>query len=348
MNKRKVFIIFIALFVVVALSHMAFAGGKEKVEKPAGKIPKRIGYVTNYAMHEWYQNVMKGMRERAAMLGINLEIIDANLDMAKEVSAAEDLMAKGVDVLIITPVEQKGAVPILKKAKAEGIPVVIEASAVEGMTTLVAICDYDCGYKGGVETGKIFKKEMKGKARVLAIDLPMLRPCILRVDGFMDGLHSVIPDAELVHRLDGSGLKDIALQVSTDALTADPNINIIYGCNDDSALGALQAYRAAGLDEKKLIVCGTGGEGNAFINEMMKGGPYRVEAAMFPEKVGYECIDMAVRLYNNEEVPEHWVTPTLALTQETWSKYYKLEGDKRSIIWDAVNAIKTEEKCAKY
>jgi len=279
---------------------------------------------------------------------IQLEIIDANLDMAKEVAAAEDLMAKGVDVLIITPVDQKGAEPILRKAKAEGIPVVVEASPIEGMTTLVAICDYDCGYKGGVETGKYFKANRKGKARVLAVDLPALRPCILRVDGFMDGLKSVIPDAELVHRIDGQGLKDKALQAATDALTRDNNINIIYGCNDDSALGALQAYRAAKLDDKKLVVCGTGGEGNAFINAMKENGPYQVEAAMFPENVGFECIDMAVKLFQGQKVPQHYVTATVGMTAATWNKYYSLEGNVRTIKWDAVRAIKTEDKCKKY
>jgi ribose transport system substrate-binding protein len=348
MKTKKIFMTIVALFVVFSFAAVVFAGTEKEAEKPAGKIPKRVGYVTNYAMHEWYQNVMKGMNARADMLGIELEIIDANLDMAKEVSAAEDLIAKGVDVLIITPVEQKGAEPIIKKAKMEGIPVVIEASAVEGMTTLVAICDYDCGYKGGVETGKYVKKHLGGKARIMSIDLPMLRPCILRCDGFEDGIRTVISDAEVVHRLDGQGLKDHALQVSTDALTADSNINVIYGCNDDSALGALQAYRAAGLDENKLIVCGTGGEGNAFIHAMQEGGPYKVEAAMFPEKVGYECIDMAVKLYNNEEVPEHYVTPTLALTPETWDDYYSLKGDVRTINWDEVNAIPTEDECSKY
>jgi ribose transport system substrate-binding protein len=326
----------------------AFAGGEEEAEMPAGKIPKRVGWLGNYMMHEWYQNVQKGMRARAGDLGINLEVLDSNQDMARQVSLAEDLMAKGVDVLIVTPVQQEGAAAIVKKAKMEGFPIVIEASAVEGMTTLVAICDYDCGYKGGVETGKYVKAELGGKARILGIDLPMLRPCILRVDGFFDGIRTIIPDAEMVHRIDGSGLKDIALQVSTDALTADPDVNVIYGCNDDSALGALQAFRSAGLDDKKLVVCGTGGEGNAFIHAMLEGGPYKVEAAMFPEAVGYECINMAVKLFNNESVPEHYVTPTAALTPETWNDYYSLEGEVRTINWDTVNKIPREGKCLKY
>jgi len=340
MKTKKLLSLAVAVLLVLTSAAVVFAGGKQE-GGAKGDMPKRVGYVTNYAMHEWYQNVMKGMRDRAGQLGIELEIIDANLDMAKEVSAAEDLMAKGVDVLIITPVDQKGA-------EAEGIPVVIEASPVEGMTTLVAICDYDCGYKGGVETAKQFKERFSGTARILAIDLPMLRPCILRVDGFYDGFKSVYPDAEIIHRLDGQGLKDQALQVSTDALTADPNINVIYGCNDDSALGALQAYRAAGLDEDNLIVCGTGGEGNAFIYALKEGGAYSVEACMFPENVGFECIDMAVKLYKGEDVPEHYVTATAAVNADNYTQYYTLEGETRTINWDTVTAIPTEDACSKY
>ena len=337
MKKRLTILIVVALLVVFTTT-LAFAQAKK---------PKRVGWVGNYMMHEWYQSLQKGMKARAADLGIELEIADANLDMAKQVSFAEDFMAKGVDVLIISPVQTEGAEAIVKKAKAEGLPLIIEASAVKGMTTLVAICDYDCGFKGGVETGKYVKAKLGGKARILAVDLPMLRPCILRVDGFYDGIRTIIPDAVMVHRIDGQGLKDKALQVATDALTKDSNVNVLYGCNDDSALGALQAYKAAGLDTKKVVVCGTGGEGNAFIKAMQEGGPYQVEAAMFPEAVGYECINMAVKLFNNETVPEHWVTPTFALTQSTWNKYYTLKGEVRTINWTTVNAIKRESKCSK-
>ncbi len=346
--KRNLTVAIAVLLALLLAASVALAGGGKEAAGKAGKIPKRVGWVGNYMMHEWYQNVQKGMKARAEQLGVELIVLDANLDMAKQVAFAEDLMAKNVDVMIITPVQQEGAEPIVKKAKAEGIPLIIEASAVKGMTTMVAICDYDCGYKGGVETGKYVQASLGGKARVLAVDLPMLRPCILRVDGFMDGLKTVIPDAELVHRIDGQGLKDKALQVATDALTADSDINVIYGCNDDSALGALQAFRAAGLDESQLVVCGTGGEGNAFIHAMQEGGPYKVEAAMFPEAVGYECINMAVKLYNKEQVPEHYVTPTMALTTENWNKYYTLSGDVRTINWDSVNAIPRESKCGKY
>jgi ribose transport system substrate-binding protein len=317
--KRKLATGAIVLLLTLFASALVFAGGAGEKGKPAGKIPKKVGWVGNYMMHEWYQTIQKGMKARAEQLGIQLEIADANLAEA-----------------------------IVKKAKAENIPLVIEASSVKGMTTMVAICDYDCGYKGGVETGKYVKAKLGGKARILAVDFPMLRPCILRTDGFWDGIRTILPDAVMVHRIDGQGLKDKALQAATDALTKDSNINVIYGINDDSAFGAMQAYKAAGLDMQKVVVCGTGSEGLAFLKAFQDGGPYKVEAAMFPEAVGYECINMTVKLFNKETVPEHWVTPTFALTTENWNKYFSLSGEVRTINWDAVNALSREAKCAKY
>jgi len=197
--KKRLAIALTVLTLVLFAANLGFA---------QGKVPKKVGWVGNYMMHEWYQTVLKGMKARAGQLGIQLEVADANLDMARQVSMAEDLIAKGVDVLIITPVQQEGAEAIVKKAKAEGIPLVIEGSPVKGMTTIVAISDYDCGFKGGVEMGKYVKAKLGGKARILAVDLPALRPCILRVDGFYDGIKTVIPDAVMVHRIDGQGLKD--------------------------------------------------------------------------------------------------------------------------------------------
>lgn len=313
----------------------------------AENMPKRIGYVTNYATHEWYQNVIKGMQARAKELGIELEVQDANLDVAKEVSAAEDFMAKGVDVLIITPVNEEGVVPLLRQAKSNNVPVVLEGNPVKGMTTMVAICDYDTGYTAGVEAGKYAKERLEGKAKVMNVGLPLLSATVLRSQGFMDGLKTIIPDAVMVHDLDGGGNPDRALEVSSAALAKNADINIIYGINDSSSLGGLQAWKAAGKPQDGLLTVGTGGEGLAFINAMQNEPSYRIEAAMFPEKEGYTAIDAAVKLFNGEEVPEHIVSPTAPMNGDDWKKFYDYDGTTRKIKWDAVNALQPPEKCMK-
>ena len=314
----------------------------------AQDVPERVGYIVNYATHEWYQNVIKGMQDRADELGIELEVLDANLDIARQVSAAEDFMARGVDVMIITPVNEEGVVPILRRAKANGTPVVLEGNPVVGMDTLVAICDYDTGYNAGVAAGEFVNEHLGGEARVMNVGLPLLSATVLRSLGFMDGIQTLVPDAVMVHDLDGGGNPDRSLEVSMAALAADSDINVIYGINDSSTIGALQAWRANGMSEDGLLAVGTGGEGLAFINEMEQDNAYSLEAAMFPEKVGFTAMDAAVSMFNGEELPEHIVSPTQTLDTESWAQYYSYDGESRAIQWDAVNALQPPAECMKY
>ena len=62
-------------------------------------IPAKVGHVTNYLVHEWYQNLTKGEQARADDWGIEFSINDANLDLTKSLAAVDDYLAQGVDVL---------------------------------------------------------------------------------------------------------------------------------------------------------------------------------------------------------------------------------------------------------
>ena len=112
----------------------------------------------------------------------------ANLDINKQTQQAEDFMTKGVDVLMMTPVNEEGVVPILRKAKADGTPVVLEGNPAKGMTTLFAICDYDAGFKAGDAVGRILVSRGESEARVMDVGLPLLSATVLRSLGFMEAL----------------------------------------------------------------------------------------------------------------------------------------------------------------
>ena len=64
---------------------------------PADDAPDtlKIGYVINFMSHEWYQNISKSATARAAELGVELIVADANLDVAAQISKAENLLVQG-------------------------------------------------------------------------------------------------------------------------------------------------------------------------------------------------------------------------------------------------------------
>jgi ribose transport system substrate-binding protein len=291
------------------------------------ELPPSVGHVTNYLVHEWYQNETKGEQARADEYGIDFSINDANLDLQTSLAAVDDYLASGVGALGFTPVNEEASAPTIQRAASGGTPVICEGSPTEGCSTLVSIDDYNAGFQVGVWAGNYAKENLGGEARILDVGLPALSTTVARSEGFIDGIHSVLPEAEVAQSVDGKGLKDEAVKVAADALTAHPDVNIIFGINDDSALGGLQAYTAAGLDTANLLVVGFGCEGNACKSALMEGGPYKVSAAMFPEYQGRLLIDASIAAYNGVELPEHIVAPSLPMTQDLLPDYYTQEGD---------------------
>ena len=311
---------------------------------PAGwKLPKSMGYVVNLMMHEWYQNVTKGNKARAGEWGIDLALNDANLDLQKSLAGIDDFLAAKKDVILFTPVDQKASTPPIKKAMAAGVPVILESSPTEGAYTLVAINDYDTGYDEGVWAGNWWKQNMAGTSpNILSVTVPQLTPCLDRANGFIDGMKSVVAETKVAAMVDGKGLKDEAIKVSADAITAHPEINVINGCNDDSTFGGLQSYQAAGLPMDKVLAAGFGCEGNACKNALMEGGPYKVSAAMFPEFQGRLLIDTAIAAYNKVPLPQHIVVKGAPVTAENLSQFYTKEGDTWVPNYEAIAKLNAQ------
>ncbi len=306
------------------------------------KVPASATHVTNYGVHEWYQNLTKGEAARAADYGIKFKQVDANLDLQASLAAVQEVAGQ-VDVINFTPVNEKASGPTITKLAAEtGKPIICESSPTDGCTTLISIDDYAAGFKVGVWAGEYAQKNLDGKARILDVGLPALTTTVNRSKGFADGIKSVLPDAEVVASVDAQGLKDTAVKVSADALTANPNVNIIFGINDDSALGGLQAFESQGGDTANLLVVGFGCEGKACKDALAEGGPYKVSAAMFPEYQGRLIIDAGIAAFNGTKLPTHIVAPTIAVTADNLSEYYAKEGDGYTANFDAISQISVE------
>ncbi len=306
-------------------------------------IPESAGHVTNYLVHEWYQNLTAGEQVRADEYGIAFSINDANLDLQRSLAAVDDYVAQGVSVLNFTPVNEEASGPRITEVAATGLPVICESSPTEGCTTLVSIDDYAAGFKVGVWAGEYVNENLGGEAVILDVGLPALTTTVARSTGFIDGITSVLGDnARLAQSVNGDGLKDVAVTVSADALTANPDVNVIFGINDDSALGGLQSYEAAGLDLDALLVVGFGCEGNACKDALTEGGPYKVSAAMFPEYQGRLIIDAGVAAYNGVELPAHLIAPSTPITADNLGDYYSLEDGVYSANFDAIAQISVE------
>jgi ribose transport system substrate-binding protein len=324
------------MIMAMALAAMLFAAGSQAFAAGGKKLV--VGYVVNFMSHEWYQNICNGAKDRAAELGVDLRIADANLDVAKQIAAAENFITQKVDVLVLTPVDAKAMGPIVRQATKAGIPVITESNVVEGTKTYVGISNQT----GGRKAGEWYVKYAKAKGispKILIVGLPNFDDCRQRVAGFKEALAASGIKYEILQEVDGQGLKEKALAVSQDALTAHPDVNTIFGINDDSTTGGMAAYRAAGLDESKLTAIGFGFEGAVGQGALLSGGPYKAALAMFPNFVGVGLIDAAVAVSKGEILPAHFETPTVVVDNGNFNNFYVKSGEKYAMKYDAIRAL---------
>lgn len=298
------------------------------------ELPEQMGHVTNYLVHEWYQNLTAAEEAHAEDFGIDFGINDANLDLQASLAGLDDYLAQGRNPIMFTPVDEAASVSAVESAS-QSVPIICESSPVDGCTTLVSIDDYQGGINVGEWSGQYLLDQGIEAVTVLDIGLPALSTTVARSQGFFDGLTSVIPGTERIE-VDGQGLKDEAVRLANDALTANPDINVIFGINDDSALGGLESFRAQGLDESDVLVVGFGCEGDACKDALQEGGPYKVSAGMFPEFQGSMLVRAAIAAYNGVELPEHLVMPSVPVTQDTLGDYYDSDNGDYQIRFDAV------------
>jgi ribose transport system substrate-binding protein len=311
----------------------------------AEKTPARIGYLTNYSFHIWYQIIIEILKRRGAQYGAEIIVRDAGLSVENQINQAREMLQE-VDALILTPAATEGLEEILEMAKEAGKVVAVEANPVEGMATMIAICDYDAGYDLGVWVGENVKGA-DGALRILDVGLPTLRPCLLRSEGFAEGVRSVQPNAIVVASINGEATPSIARAVALETLKETGDVDVIFAMDDETGQGAYEGYLAAGFNPDTVTIAGFGLAGEHEKEWLMRREALKVSAAMFPEYVGLRCIDGLIMLYDGQSVPLRDVIPTVPMTAEMLEKYYPKTGGVWTPDFEAIAAIPAKSDCTK-
>jgi ribose transport system substrate-binding protein len=260
-----VFSFVLALAVIAGCyASMGEAAGVATI-KGAGKGRDLSTLTVGFAQMEnnisWRIAETNSMRGEAEKLGVTLVYTDAQSDTAKQVSDVEDMVAQGVDYIVLPPREEEGLAPALEAAKKAGIPVILIDRTVKGepgidFTTL--ICS-DFVYEGE-EIGKWVVNKTGGKGNVVILEGTQgATSTIDRQQGFLNSIKGtdlkVIADQTAEYTMSGAlaAMQNI-IQAHGDA------INVVYCHNDDMALGAIQALKAAGKKPgADIVVAGVDG-----------------------------------------------------------------------------------------
>jgi ribose transport system substrate-binding protein len=290
----------------------------------------KIG-VSMYAMQNPYFAVqVSAVKREAAALGISQVMdTDAQDDIQKQIADVEDLLARGIDLLILDPKDPKALLPATTAAAEAKVPVIIMDSSIDPSAVFVTTVQSN-NLANGELVGEWIARKLSGQGiKAGLISGTQGNPVGKdRRDGVLLGiLEQQIRDRnqtnfQIATQGWGNWANDGGLKAAEDILAAHPDINLLLCENDAMCLGAIKAIKARGLSEKILIAAAADGQKEAL--ELIQQGSYCATGSNDPELTGKTVVDLGVRYLNGDRnIPRTSFTPAVAITKENVQQYYR-------------------------
>ena len=249
---------------------------------------KTIGVSIQNREAQFYQDMVAGMTSAANKYGYKLIVVDANRDNQRQQSQVEDFISKKVDAIVLTPYDSQAIGSAIVEANNANIPVFtadIANTAKQGVVVAHIASD---NVQGGEQAGKLMCQALLGKVGAVAIiDEPEVTSVQDRVKGFRMALKQDCPNVTIVADLDAGGDRQKANSTVGDVLQSHKNLKGIFGINDDSALGAVAAIKAANLSGIAVI----GYDATPEARTAIKAGDMYGDAIQYPDQIGSKTID---------------------------------------------------------
>ena len=253
-------------------------------KKEESKSTKTIGVSLLTRAHVFYKDLEEGLKSEAAKDGYELIITAGDFDLGKQSSQIEDFITRKVDAIVLCPVDSRGVGPAIKKANSMNIPVfTADIAAQEGETVCHIASD---NVAGGRLAGEYLAKILNGKGNIAIIDQPTITSVLDRVQGFKSAM-AKYPGMKIVADVNGEGVRDKAMQVASDILQAHPDLDGVFGINDDSALGTLDAVMQ--FNRKNISIIGYDATPPAR-DAILKGTALKADVIQNPVKIGETTI----------------------------------------------------------
>ncbi|MEV0693954.1 ABC transporter substrate-binding protein [Streptomyces sp. NPDC050388] len=207
----------------------------------------------------------QSIKDEAAKRGVRLLTANAQSQFSKQISDVQDLLAKGVDLLVIAPLNSDGWDPVLQAAAAKKVPIVtidrkINATACKDYVSFIA-SDF-------VEQGRRAADQMieaTGGEGEVAILLGAAGNNVTteRTKGFKERVAEKAPGLKVVFEQTGDFTREKGQQVTEQLIQSKPGIKGIYAENDEMGLGAVAALKGAGKKAGDVEIVTVDGTRNA-------------------------------------------------------------------------------------
>ncbi|NNU75425.1 ribose ABC transporter substrate-binding protein RbsB [Clostridium estertheticum] len=296
--KKLCKLVSVAMIATMTIGVLAGCGSsaKTKTSASSGKSDsKKIGMVVSTLNNPFFVTLKEGAEAKAKELGYQLLVVDSQNDSSKELSNVQDLLQKGVSVIILNPVDSDAAQSSVMQANNEKIPVITVDRKSNGGDVVCHIASDNV--KGGEMAGKFIKEKLGDKGNIAELQ-GTTGASATRDRG--KGFHNIVDvdkNLKVVSSQPADFDRQKGLTVTENMLQSNSNIQAIFAQNDEMALGAVKALSTSG---KKAIVVGFDGGDDA--KKAVDAGEMTATVAQQPKLMGSMAIENVKKILTGGSV----------------------------------------------
>ncbi len=305
--KKIVSIIMVLSLMVLAACSMDSGLTDDKKEKKDSMKDVKVGVSISTLNNPFFVSLKDGIEKEAKEKGMKVTVVDAQDDTAKQISGIEDLILQKVDVLLVNPTDSAAISSAVQSANEAGIPVItIDRSSDEGDIETFIASD---NVAGGEMAAEYLVKELGEKAKVVELE-GVSGASATRERG--KGFHNIADkQLEVLTSQTAEFDRTKGLNVMENILQGDKDIQAVFAHNDEMALGAIEAIKAAGKD---IIVVGFDGNDDAL--KAVENGELNATIAQQPALIGEEAVNAAEKILKGDKVDDTISVPLKLVTKE--------------------------------
>jgi ribose transport system substrate-binding protein len=268
--------------------------------------------------------------DQAKKAGCEVSSSDGQNDMQKQIADVEDMVTKGVNLLILNPRDPEGMVATADAATAKGVKVIVMDSSINPKANVVTQVR-SSNDQNGYLVGQWLAKKMQGKPMKIILlsgdkGNEVGRDRRLGVfKGIVEG--QLTNEGKSSFQVLGQGWGGWAdeggLKAMEDLLQAHQDVNVVLGENDSMVLGAMKALKAAG---KKDVLVLAAADAQKEALEAIKEGTYGATGLNDPDLVARTAIDIGLKALNGSlagDFPKLFLTTPAVITKENVDKFYR-------------------------
>lgn len=254
--------------------------------------------VSQCSEDEWREQMNKEIcREALFYSDVEVRILSAKDDNARQIADIESFIEQNVDLLIVAPNEADAIAPVIEKAYNKGIPVVLVDRKVHSdkYTAFVGADNYEIGQR----IGYYIVGRLHGKGQVVELSgLYGSSPAEDRHQGMVDVLKEQ-SGIHLLSSVDAGWLRLSAEHVFDSILACTPHIDLVFAHNDRMAAGAYQAAMKRNREHEMLFVGIDALAGEGYGVEQVESG--QLDATFIYPTGGDKVMQVAMKILKGED-----------------------------------------------